>query len=187
MQDDFLWSELVKNITPLKKQPFPEKPFKRIRIHSNSQESAVRLNAFGMSDLQKGDTSAMDKANGTRLKKGKIRPQARLDLHGLTAEQAYNALERFIVREYNRASKCVVVVTGRGRAVMDEDGHLVINTGVLYQELTKWLNCPDIRGYVVSFTQAVEKDGGEGAVYVYLRSLSKDKRNINKEKIIGII
>ena len=176
MQDDFLWQELTKNVKPLKKPLFPPRLFKKLRMSVKSQESEVRLESFGMKELVKGDISAMDKANGTRLRKGKIRPQARLDLHGFTAEQAFKALEKFIIREYNKATKCVVVVTGRGRAVMDEYGHLSINNGVLYNELTKWLNYPDIRGYIVSFTSAADFDGGEGAVYIYLRSLAKDKR-----------
>ena len=176
MQDDILWKELTKNIKPLKKQPFPPRLVKRIKVSLKSQESGVRLDSFGMRELVKGDISAMDKANGTRLRKGKIRPQARLDLHGFTAEQAVKALQEFIIREYNKATKCVIIVTGKGRATMDEFGHLSIHTGVLYNDLTKWLNYPDIRGYIVSFTSAADFDGGEGAVYVYLRSLAKDKK-----------
>lgn len=179
MQDDFIWREFTKNITPLKKQPFPPKPLKKVKISLKSRESGVRLTSFGMKDLIKGDISAMDKANGTRLRKGKIRPQARLDLHGYTLEQALNVLERFIIKEYNKGSKCVIIVTGRGRAVMDEFGHLSVNTGKIYNELPKWLNYPDIRGYIVSFTSAVDFDGGQGAVYVYLRSLAKDKKEKN--------
>jgi len=185
MQDSFLWQELIKDIKPLKKQPFPPRLFKKVKVNINPSESGIRLESFGMKDLVKGDISAMDKANGTRLRKGKIRPQARLDLHGFTAEQAFNALKKFIIREYNKATKCVIIVTGRGRAVMDEFGHLSINNGVLYGEIGKWLNYPDIRGYIVSFTPAADFDGGEGAVYVYLRSLAKDKKKNKAERVFN--
>ncbi len=176
MKDESLWSELAKKVKPLKKQPVPKKPLKKINIKQDSQESGVKLTSYGLKDLEKGDISAMDKANGTRLRKGKIRPDARLDLHGYTVDKAFEVLQRFIEKEYNKGSKCVIVVTGRGKAVMDEMGRLTVNTGKIYNELPKWLNCPDIRGYIVSFTAATSFDGGEGAVYIYLRSVLKDKK-----------
>ena len=42
--------------------------------------------------------------------------------------------------------------------------------GVLKRNVPRWLEEPDVRSIVVSYTTAAIRHGGEGALYVHLRS-----------------
>ena len=96
-----------------------------------------------------------------KLKRGKLRPQARLDLHGMTQNEAHRALVSFMADAQAEGKRCVLVVTGRGR--LSEGG------GVLRNQTPNWLNAPAIRSRLLAFATAQPRDGGSGALYVLLR------------------
>ena len=96
-----------------------------------------------------------------RLKRGQIRPEARLDLHGLTQENAHRELVSFIVEAQASGKRSVIVITGRGR--LSEGG------GVLRNQTPNWLNAPALRARIIAFATAQPRDGGTGALYVLLR------------------
>lgn len=96
-----------------------------------------------------------------RLKRGQIRPEGRLDLHGMTLAAAHGALAGFIARARARNMRCVIVITGTGR--YREGG------GALRAEAPGWLAAPALRPHVIAFAPARPADGGDGALYVLLR------------------
>ena len=116
-----------------------------------------------LSPLVMGRSGDVDGRTLDKLRRGKLRPQARLDLHGLTQEEAHRALVTFMADAQSAGTRCVLVVTGRGR--LSEGG------GVLLNETPNWLNSPAIRSRVLAFTTAQPRDGGSGALYVLLRRM----------------
>ena len=94
-----------------------------------------------------------------RLRKGKTKIEARLDLHGYTQSEAHVALNGFIKNAYNQGKRCVLVVTGKGRE----------GPGVLYQKVPQWLQQGEIGPLVLQSVHATQSDGGKGALYVLLR------------------
>lgn len=112
-------------------------------------------------DLSAGDAAGVDERTMTRLKRGQMRPEARLDLHGLTQDEAHRELSAFIAEARGASRRCVIVVTGKGR--VSEGG------GVLRRQVPQWLNAPGIRSHVLGFAHAQPRDGGAGALYVLLR------------------
>ena len=57
----------------------------------------------------------MDKKSYARMSKGKLAPEAKLDLHGMTVAQAHPALQRFVLRCHDAGMRLVLVVTGKGK------------------------------------------------------------------------
>ncbi len=112
-------------------------------------------------ELAAGEGADVDSRTMARLRRGRIRPEAQLDLHGLTQGEAHRALAAFIARAQNDGRRCVIVVTGKGR--VSEGG------GVLRQGVPGWLNTPALRPRIMGFCAAQQRDGGAGAVYVLLR------------------
>lgn len=96
-----------------------------------------------------------------RLRKGRMRPEGRLDLHGMTADRALGALNGFLADAQGSGKRCVLVITGKGS--MKEGG------GVIRRELPSWLNAPGNRARVLGFAGAQPNDGGGGAFYVLLK------------------
>ena len=84
----------------------------------------------------------------------------RIDLHGMTLQQAYLALGEFVRRRQAAGLREVWVITGKG-----QDGQ-----GVLRHEVPKWLKLwPECVRHV---SVASHRDGGAGAFKVTLVKLS---------------
>jgi DNA-nicking Smr family endonuclease len=97
-----------------------------------------------------------------RLRAGEFVRRSELDLHGLTQQQARDALEKFIPKARNEAHRCVRVITGRGLHSEDQ-------VPVLKASLQQWLTRGRVARHVLAFCSAQPADGGTGAVYVLLR------------------
>lgn len=110
----------------------------------------------------------MDRKAYTRLKRGKLRPEARIDLHGMTLDDAHGALTAFILRAQAQGKRLVLVITGKGRD-RDEGGPIPVRRGVLRHQVPAWLSAPPLAQAVLQISQAHISHGGEGAYYVYLR------------------
>ncbi len=92
------------------------------------------------------------------LRRGKQRPERRLDLHGKRAQEAHHAVRAFLHDAFLDGLRCVEVVTGKGPA---PEG------GVLRRELPHWINAPDLRPLLLGAIHA--PTANTGAVYLLLR------------------
>ena len=108
--------------------------------------------------------AGIDRANAERLKRGKHRIDARLDLHGMTQDEAHRALSVFVRASRADGKRCVLVITGRGSA----KGPNSIG-GVLKAAVPRWLHEPEFRPHLLAIAAAQPRDGGSGALYVMLR------------------
>ncbi len=110
----------------------------------------------------------MDRKTHGRMTRGKLQPEARLDLHGKTLAQAHPALIRFILNARANGMRLVLVITGKGKH-RDEPGPIPVKNGVLRHQVPQWLHQPPLGGTVLQITPAHQRHGGTGAYYVYLR------------------
>ncbi len=110
----------------------------------------------------------MDKKAFTKLKRGKLRPEARIDLHGMTMDRAHGALTAFILKSQTQGRRLVLVITGKGKD-RDSDSLIPVRRGVLRHQVPHWLSVPPLAQAVLQVSQAHISHGGEGAYYVYLR------------------
>jgi DNA-nicking Smr family endonuclease len=110
----------------------------------------------------------MDAKAFGRMSKGKLVPEGRIDLHGMTLAEAHPALRDFILMAHAAGRRLVLVITGKGK-VRDEYAPMPVRHGVLRHQVPQWLNMAPLRGLVLQIRPAHLKHGGEGAYYVYLR------------------
>jgi DNA-nicking Smr family endonuclease len=99
-----------------------------------------------------------------KLVRGRAPIDARLDLHGMTQEEAHAALVHFLRRSQRAGAKFVLVITGKGTRAGEP--------GVLRRQVPLWLGLAEFRDAVVGFEEAHMAHGGEGALYVRLRRQS---------------
>lgn len=119
-----------------------------------------------------------DRREARGLGAGRISIDGRIDLHGMRQREAHGALRAFIMRARDKGHRHVLVITGKGaprgsRGDDDFYAERAETPGVLRRAVPLWLDEPDFRGWVVGYTQAAPRHGGEGAIYVRLRR-SKD-------------
>ena len=108
--------------------------------------------------------AGVDRATAERLKRGRMRTEARLDLHGMTQAEAHRALAGFVERSRAGGRRCLLVITGHGR----------LSGGVLKAAVPRWLAEPDLRRHVLAIAPAQPQAGGSGALYVLLRRLPQE-------------
>jgi DNA-nicking Smr family endonuclease len=109
---------------------------------------------------------------------GKVAIDARLDLHGMRQRDARAELHAFLRAAQARALKTVLIITGKGDAAAERD-HLAsafgkTPRGILRRSVPQWLEEPELRSVVLSYTSAGTRHGGDGALYVQLRKSRRD-------------
>jgi DNA-nicking Smr family endonuclease len=121
-----------------------------------------------LTDTLRAAPVVMDKRQFHRMTRGKLDPDARIDLHGMTLTQAHNALNAFILRAHGQGLRLVLVITGKGKTISD-DGPIPRRPGALKHDVPQWLRMAPLAGAVLELREAHVKHGGSGAYYVYLR------------------
>ena len=116
----------------------------------------------GLPELRHDAQPGLDKRTAARLRRGQLPVEGRIDLHGLTQDEAHRALSAFLDASLAAGRRCVLVITGKG---LGPDG----SVGVLRAAVPRWLNEAGIRRHVLAFQQAQPRDGGGGALYVLLK------------------
>jgi len=117
-----------------------------------------------------GDPVRMDEKAFRRMKRGKLKPEGKLDLHGMRMESAHGALNRFILSAQASNKRLVLVITGKGKD-RDAPGPMPVPRGILRHQVPLWLSLPPLAQAVLQVTPAHISHGGEGAYYVYLRRI----------------
>ncbi|MEM1076616.1 MAG: Smr/MutS family protein [Pseudomonadota bacterium] len=110
----------------------------------------------------------MDRKTFAKMARGKLKPEARIDLHGMTLDRAHSALTRFILTAHGSGKRLVLVITGKGKD-RDEGGPIPTRFGVLKHQAPQWLAMPPLSSVVLQISQAHISHGGGGAYYVYLK------------------
>ena len=110
----------------------------------------------------------MDTKAYARMKRGRLKPEGRIDLHGMRVETAHPALVRFVLAAQASGKRLLLVITGKGKD-RDEPGPIPTPRGVLRNQVPLWLSLPPLAQAVMQVTPAHTSHGGDGAYYVYLR------------------
>jgi DNA-nicking Smr family endonuclease len=124
--------------------------------------------ALGLSDTITQAPLRMDAGTHAKMTRGKLQPEARIDLHGMTLAEAHPELIRFILNAHSAGLRLVLVITGKGKR-RDDQGPIPQRTGALRHQVPQWLHLPPLGSAVLQVSEAHLKHGGSGAYYVYLR------------------
>jgi DNA-nicking Smr family endonuclease len=189
-EDCALWDRVAQTATPLRQTtrlhvPEPPAPAPTSRPPEPPPQPLTRLSAFRigekanpkphppqpMQDLSARIAHApvrMDHGAYQKLLRGKLKPEARLDLHGMTLAEAHPELIRFIFAAHDAGKRLVLVITGKGRD-QDSPDPIPIRRGILRHQVPGWLHAPPLGALVLDIREAHQRHGGGGAYYVYLR------------------
>lgn len=152
-----LHTEAAPSVPP--KEPAPPKPAPKKTISTPPPPPKPKPPP----ELAIGRIADVDKRLAERLRRGRLPIEGKLDLHGLTQEEAHDQLAGFIAISQKQGRRCILVVTGKG---LWREG-----AGILREMVPRWLNERPNRARVLAITQAQPQHGGAGALYVLLKRL----------------
>lgn len=164
-EDRVLWSLVARSAKPLKgrsglppEEPAAEPPAstKQEPSPSIAPSSPGAVAPKREQVAHKFDTQIRDK-----LSKGKLPIEGRVDLHGLTQDEAYGLLLSFLHRAHAGGVRYVLIITGKGSSSKGD--------GVLRRAVPAWLRTQPFRHLVSGLDEAARHHGGGGAIYVRLR------------------
>ena len=187
-EDRELWSRVARTATPLepkRRAALPDlTPPPRIAASPLRKADAVIPPEFSIGakpgklrshDLAPSPAEAltsqpvrMDQKTHRQMSRGKMRPEAKLDLHGMTLAEAGPELTRFVLSCHARGFRLVLVITGKGSRDGIE-GPLPVRRGALRHQVPYWLHAAPLSQVVQQVAPAHLRHGGSGAYYVYLR------------------
>ena len=154
------------------RHPPPKKPrpdVRDFRIGQSAPDYAFRHDlAPSIAEGLSRQPIQMDRKAYRNMTRGKLEPEARIDLHGLTLAEAHPELIRFILNAQSQGLRLVLVITGKGKR-RDDTGPIPQRVGALRHQVPHWLHLPPLGPAVLQVSEAHLKHGGGGAYYVYLR------------------
>ncbi|HIW78940.1 MAG TPA: Smr/MutS family protein, partial [Candidatus Bilophila faecipullorum] len=103
-----------------------------------------------------GHVLGLDLLTVGKLQAGQFSPESHLDLHGMNAQQAFEALVGFFRAAYFKGQRTVLVVPGRGR----NSPHGV---PILREKVQEWFTQDPFKRVILAFCTARPADGGAGA------------------------
>ncbi|WP_281981120.1 Smr/MutS family protein [Thalassorhabdomicrobium marinisediminis] len=180
-----LWDSVARRAEPLEKpkakrvhsasKPTPPKvetprpaPLPQFKVGQGATHRKDHDLMPSLGQQMKAATVEMDKKAYGRMRRGKLKPDARIDLHGMTLAQAHPALTGFIMRSASAGHRLVLVITGKGKN-RDDGGPIPTKFGVLRHQVPQWLKMAPLNSLVLQVTESHIRHGGQGAYYVYLR------------------
>jgi DNA-nicking Smr family endonuclease len=159
----FIFEKAVEQPAAVFDAPLPKKPITGFRLGEKAQAKGTA--AFA---VQATATLRMDAKTHGKMTRGKLAPEARIDLHGMTMAEAQPELIRFILNAQNAGLRLVLVITGKGKQRPDF-GPIPQPMGILRHNVPLWLRQMPLAPAVLQVTESHLKHGGAGALYVYLR------------------
>ena len=108
-------------------------------------------------------------------KNTEINKVQKLDLHGSSLVEANEMVKNFIIKSFNGGYKKLLVVTGKGlRSKSYDNPYLSEKLSTLKYSVPEYIkNDENLNKKISRISQADLKDGGEGAIYIFLKNNKK--------------
>lgn len=162
-EDRVLWSLVARTAKPLKGTIAVTVPATILDAKTMRVEPTKAIPAPAAAPKAKTlrVSHVLDEPTLDKLSKGRLPIEGRVDLHGMTQDEAYMLLFSFLQRAHAGGVRYVLVITGKGSSSGGD--------GVLRRTVPAWLSTPAFRMLVSSHDHAARQHGGAGALYVRLR------------------
>ncbi|MFC6489087.1 Smr/MutS family protein [Nitratireductor sp. GCM10026969] len=161
-----LWSRVARTATPLPGKTLPAEeevpsPPAATRKQDDTPAGSLFDTQTRPAPPEKPRPRKLDAPTREKLARGRLEIAGRVDLHGLTQEEAHMLLLSFLRRAYEAERRYVLVITGKGTSTGGR--------GVLRRAVPEWLSTPPFRAIVGGYEEAARSHGGSGALYIRLR------------------
>jgi DNA-nicking Smr family endonuclease len=93
-----------------------------------------------------------------------VDPDRTLDLHGMTLDRAWRAIDRVLEQAVNAGDRVILLITGHHRP-----GTPPVERGRIRAAVYDWLAASRHAGRIASVRGAHRRHGGGGSLYIILR------------------
>ena len=113
----------------------------------------------------------VDKENEISNNNNRIKKLRKLDLHGFSLDDANKEVKKFIFDSFNKNYEKILIITGKGsRSKSHNNPYISSKLSVLKHSIPEFIeNHKDLKNKIIKISKADLKDGGEGALYIFLK------------------
>ena len=108
--------------------------------------------------------TTLDSSWDRRLRSGSIEPDRVADLHGMSLDGAWRAIDRALDQAIGRGERVVLLITGHQRS-----GEPPVRRGAIRAAVHDWLAASRHAGDIAAVRGAHRRHGGGGSLYIVLR------------------
>ena len=159
-----LWARVTATIRPLSRETQPSPRPEQLRP-SPAPQGARRLVTKSPAPPSRpvsGDT--LDGSWDRRLRDGSVQPDRILDLHGMTLDGAWRAIDRGLGDAIAGGERVVLLITGHHRP-----GEPPVQRGKIRAAVHDWLAASRHASRIAAVRGAHRRHGGGGSLYLVLR------------------
>ena len=161
-----LWARVTATIRPLSREQDPAKtPEERPRAppsRLSRTRRAAKRRAAAAPRPRPGTT--LDGSWDRQLRSGAVEPDRILDLHGMTLDSAWRAIDRALERAIAAGDRVILLITGHQRP-----GDPPVERGRIRAAVHDWLAVSRHAPRIAAVRGAHRRHGGGGSLYIILR------------------
>jgi DNA-nicking Smr family endonuclease len=163
-----LWAKVAETIRPLSRDREAEP--QRIAEPTAPEPKRVKTPqplprpAASQPPAQSGPGSTLDGTWDRKLRSGAIAVDRTLDLHGMSLDGAWTAIDRLLEQAIGRGDRVLLLITGHARK-----GEPPIRRGKIRAAVHDWLAASRHASRIAAVRNAHPRHGGGGSLYIILR------------------
>lgn len=165
-EEEALWARVTSTIRPLS------------RDENDRDAMEPGASALGVSKAAGGNAAAsapmrqerqapgttLDGSWDRRLRDGAIQPDRIVDLHGMSLDGAWRAIDRALDRAISNGDRLLLLITGHQRP-----GDRPVSRGAIRAAIHDWLEASRHARDIAAVRAAHRRHGGGGSLYIVLR------------------
>lgn len=161
-----LWARVTSTIRPLSRDENDREaiaPAAGASVISKSATGALLASGLKRQEGRAPGTT-LDGSWDRRLRNGAIQPDRIVDLHGMSLDGAWQAIDRALERAISRGERLLLLITGHQRP-----GDLPVRRGAIRAAIHDWLAASRHTRDIAAVRAAHGRHGGGGSLYIVLR------------------
>jgi DNA-nicking Smr family endonuclease len=168
-EESELWARVTSTIRPLSRDKNSQEEIEPTGETIEPAAPSVKPPAArAMPQERRGPGTTLDGSWDRRLSGGAAEPDRIVDLHGMSLDTAWRAIDRALDQAIARGDRVVLLITGHHRP-----GEPPIRRGAIRAAVHDWLEASRHAAEIAAVRPAHRRHGGGGSLYIVLRRKSR--------------
>jgi DNA-nicking Smr family endonuclease len=159
-----LWQKVAATIRPLSREPVDPSPEPAKTMRAGRSPAPRLVNQAPSHRPRALQDSTLDGTWDRRLGSGTVEPDRIVDLHGLTLDGAWQAIDRALEQAIGAGERVILLITGHHRP-----GDPPVARGRIRAAVHDWLAASRHAPSIAAVRGAHRRHGGGGSLYLVLR------------------